>query len=374
MRLNEIETRLSEIKGLLNSDADVNVEELETETTSLLEERKGILDSAETRQRLLDGLTNDETVEIVKPIEKENKNMENIFAPNTVEYRDLYFKHLLGKDLNEAEQRTYIHKTGVEDGLEVPETTLNQIWNLIGEKHPILGDITMYRANGNLKVQKHTAIVAGDAGKSTEAVAPTKEQNTFVTVTLVAETYAKLVEVSYELDWAVPHLEAYLVNEIADRLGGALADEIVSKVQSGMTAGNKKTSAAAKVVTYEELTALFGALKQAGRPVVYVTNGTLYNYLVSLVDTTGRPLFQPNFQAGAQGSLIGAQIKVEDSVPENVILVGDPKQIAGNLSKDIFIEQDRDIARGVNQYAGRAQFGCVLVNPNGFAQLTVKQS
>ena len=98
--------------------------------------------------------------------------------------------------------------------------------------------------------------------------------------------------------------------------------------------------------------------------------GTLFNQLVSMVDTTGRPIFQPTAQAGAMGTLLGATIKIEDAVADGTILVGDPKKVLYNMVHDIMIETTKDIKHHVYTYAGYARGEGALVDDVAFVQLT----
>ena len=107
--------------------------------------------------------------------------------------------------------------------------------------------------------------------------------------------------------------------------------------------------------------------------MIYGNNSTIYSRLVGMVDTTGRPIFQPSAQAGAQGTLIGFPIKVEDAVEDDVLLIGYPKTVVGNVIQDIMIETARDIKKHVITYAGYARAEFALVAEKAFATLTVDE-
>ena len=111
-----------------------------------------------------------------------------------------------------------------------------------------------------------------------------------------------------------------------------------------------------------------------GGVVIYANNATIYGKLVGMVDTTGRPIFQPNAQAGAEGQLVGFPIKREDAIADNKILIGYPKTVVGNIIQDIMLETDRDIKKHVITYAGYARAEFKLVAPKAFALLTVSPS
>ena len=130
-------------------------------------------------------------------------------------------------------------------------------------------------------------------------------------------------------------------------------------------------------MTYEEVwnvRAAFALLQnQKGGIVVYGRRSTIYKYLVGMVDTAGRPIFQINAQNGAEGTLIGAPVKVEDAVAADTLLIGYPKQVVGNMIQDILIESDKDIKKHVITYAGYARFECKLMASKAFATLVPGQ-
>lgn len=377
MRLDEINTRLADIKELLKTDGEYDIDSLTEETRSLKEEKKAILDEAIEIRKHEEEVANNDTLEVINAInfnEGEQRNMEN-FNIESVEYRNAYWKTLAGEPLSEVEQRAFTHTTANSTGVVLAKTDVDQIFSLIQESHPLLNDITVYRTGTVLELTKHTAIVKGDAKSVAEGVANDDEQNTFVKVTLSGKDFSKHVEVSYALGkMNAVNLAQYLIGEIADRLGVAIAKDIYAEIVADMATANKKTSAGVKVTTYKELVSVFALLAKAKATDVYVNNATLYNYIVSLEDLNGRPLFQPNMQDGIQGYLLGARVKLEDAVADNVILVGEPKQVVGNFVQEPMIEADKDIKRHVDIYAGYARFEAELLNDKAFASLTIKQA
>ena len=92
------------------------------------------------------------------------------------------------------------------------------------------------------------------------------------------------------------------------------------------------------------------------------------------MDTTGRPIYQPDAQAGREGYLIGCPVKVEEAVAANKLLIGFPEQVVGNMVQDIEIESMRKPDIRVIEYTGYARFECKLMASKAFALYTVKQS
>ena len=286
-------------------------------------------------------------------------------------YRNAFLKHISGRDdeMTQMENAAFTHTTG-NTSAPLPTTMLDKIWDLVSGQHSILGDITIYRTGTILEVVKHTAVAQGKAKKVDEGAANDDEKNTLVKVTLSGHDFSKHVDLSYaEAEMSIDALESYLVNEIATSIGEAMAEDVVATIGTGVAAANKVTGKAAQL-TYAEIASAFGKLKRVGNYVAYMQRGTLFNQLVSMVDTTGRPIFQPTAQAGAMGTLLGATIKIEDAVADGTILVGDPKKVLYNMVHDIMIETTKDIKHHVYTYAGYARGEGALVDDVAFVQLT----
>ncbi len=368
-RLTEIEERMSAIAAEVEQDG-ADLDALETEVQALKEERKGILDAAEKRKALLADITDGKAGTVVRAF-PEDKKEERTYGADSPEYRSAFLKTMLDKDLSDVERRAYTHTTA-NTGAVLPTTMLNQIWDLVSQQHAIMGDITIYRTGTILEVVKHTEIKAGKAAKTSENTAATDEQNTFAKVTLSGNDFAKTINISYAMAaMSIDALESYLVNEISTNIGEALADDVISTVKGGVNTANKITSAATELA-YKDVAKAFGLLKRANNVIVYVNYATLYNQIVSMVDTTGRPIYQPSAQAGANGVLLGGTVKVEESLADGEILIGDSKKVVYNMVHDIMVDTDRDIKTHSIVYSGYARGEGALIDDKAFTLLTMK--
>lgn len=366
-RKEEIESRLSAISAEIDNDG-ANIDALTEEVRSLKEELRQINEAAEKRRKLRDEVSNG-SGEVVRQFGQHTE--ARTYGAGSKEYRNAFLKNLLGLDMTSEERAAFVHTTA-NTAAVLPTTMLDSIWDLVSQRHAIMGDITIYRTGTILEVVKHTAIAQGAAKTVSENTANDDEQNTFVKVTLSGKDFSKHVDISYAMErMSIDALERYLIDEISASLGDAMADDVVTQIGTDMTAGNKVNSAGNSALTFKELAALFGKLKRVSAVTVYATRATIYNYLVGMVDTTGRPIFQPSAQAGQEGVILGAQIKVEDSVDDNVVLVGDARRVVYNMIQDIMIESDKDIKKHVTTYSGYARGSGALIDPGSFAQLTI---
>ena len=305
---------------------------------------------------------------------QEVDKVEKIFDAASPEYRTAFLKNLLGREMTAIENEAFVHTTSTS-GMPLPREMVNAIWSQIEEEHAIVGDVTMYRTGTILEVVKHTAITQGAASTVDENAANDDEKNTFVKVTLSGKDFSKHVDITYAAAiMAIDAFEAYLKNEIAAGIGAAIANDIITQIGSDMTGGNKKTAAASDKFTVSEIGGAFGAIKRAGALKVYCRRSTLYKFLVGMATSNGYPVFQPSMQAGAAASLFGAEIRVEEAVPADTILVGDPKKVVYNMIQDIMIEDAKDIKKHVYTYSGYARGQGALCDPDAFASLAAAEA
>lgn len=377
MTLEQVEARMAELEGMNPETYEGEPAELRTELETLgarFEELEKRQKTEEVRKALEEGRIAPEK----KIKHEENEGRKNMYALDSNEYRTAWCKEMLGMPLTEEERTAFTHTTGTTSGqtagYTVPTTLLNQIWDLIENNHSILGDITIYRTGTVLEIAKRTAIAAGDAATATEGAAPSNdENNTFAKVTLAGKDFAKTVNISYALGlMSIDGFENFIVNEIADRLGAALAADIISQIGTDFdSTHNDLDVATSGSVVWADVAGAFSVLKNTSKVVVYASRATIYKYIVGMVDTTKRPIFQQTANEGIEGFLLGAPVKVEDAIADDLIWIGDPKQVVGNMVQDIMVESQKDISKHVITYAGYARFQCSLLAPAAFAKLDV---
>lgn len=356
-KVNEAKALADEVKNL---DAQF---EAEKETSAELNALKG--QSVKTIENLV-------KIEENKFTEKENTEM------NTAElYKQAFFNTLLGKELTVEQKNAFVHTTGLPDAkaLPIPTETLNEIWSLVSEEHAITKDIRKIFSKAVIEIPKHTAVVAGAATTVNEGAANADEQNTFTSVTLSGKDFSKTIDISYAaLAMTIEAFEAYLKQEIAEGISGALADDVFAQIDTDIADANKLETAAVGTMTYADIAGAFAKLKGVtnSKVAVYATRATVYNYLATLEDTEGHLIFQPNANAEIQGYLLGAPVKFDDSVAANCLYIGDATKIPYNVVQDIMVEQDRNIKTHVVTYSGYARMQGALVVPTAFSRLTVK--
>lgn len=368
--LEEINAELRELSDKVENTEEMSVEELdeaEKKLSELEEERKTIVEKAEKRSETLEKIRNGLEGTEVESAEERKEGIKM----NKPEYRTAFLKNLLGRELSTEERAAYVAKT-TDDGAPVPTVMLDEIWDLVSQEHSILGDITIYRTGTAIEITKHTAVTQGKAKSVAENAANDDEKNTFVQVTLSGKDFSKTVKLTYAMSkMSIDSFEQYLINEISTSLGEALAEDVIAQIKSDMATANVKTSTATNV-TYKDVTETFALLKRAKNKFVYVNEATLYGQLCGMVDTTGRPIYQPSANADAQGSLLGGKVRIEEALADGEILIGDSKKVVMNVVQDIMVEDDKDIENHKYIYSGYARAEAALMYDKAFALLKPK--
>ena len=374
-----LDQALTEIRSHMN-DEDADLANL-NEAVDWIEERRTALREAEQRRAQLRSRIAGGEGTVLRSMDM-GSNAPRTYSADSPEYRTGLLKHLLGQDMTREERDaiTYVATTGdTTNGAAnvLPRTMLNNIWDLMEEQHAILGDITMYRTGTIMEIAVRTNLTQGDAKTVAENEANDDEINQFIKVTLSGKDFSKHVELSYAMQrMSLDAFESFLTSEIAARMGAALARDVMTQIGTDYASStNAVNTKAVKKLAFTDVAGAMALLENAnGQCVVYAKNATIYNYLVGMVDANERPIFQLNAQQGQQGTLIGCPVKVEDAVEANVLWIGYPKNVVGNMIQDIMVESDKDIKKHVVVHSGYARFECKLIADRSFVKLTVKQA
>jgi len=369
--LKEIIERLAALDIEVREAKDLAaVEVLGTEKKELLE-RKAELEALETRkQNALDITEGKVDVKVIEE-RKELKMEKKSFGIETVEYKSVFLKSLLGEEMTIEERTLFTHTTANTD-VVMPTELQNKIYSTMEEAHPLLADVQVLRTGAVISIVKHTAIVAGDAAVVLEGVANDDEENTFVNVTLSGKDFSKHVDFSYRLGkMAIPAFEQYLVKEIADRIGAAMTRDIVAQIKLDLATANKFTAAVPGTFAKADVLKGLGLLKATGKVNVYANNETFYGSIANMAGMEGLLGFIPNYQDAISGQLFGKGIKEEDALVAGEVLILDPTQFIYNVVQDIMLEKDNDIKKHVHTIAGFAIAEGTLTNDKAGALITV---
>ena len=281
-RLNEIALRKAEIKTLLESEEEVDVEAIRSELDSLEAEERKINEEIELAQRKADEeaeqrkkdaeLIKENKVE-VKEIELKESKME---VRNTKEYIDAYAEYV--KTGRDTECRALLTENATNGTVPVPEFVYD-IVKTAWEREGIMNLVRKSYLKGNLKVgfeiSGDGAVIHTEGGN---AISP--ENLVLGVVNLVPQSIKKVLQISDEVyGLRGEAFLRYVYDELAYRIAKKAADQIVALIEA---AGTASTATAVGVPALTAATIGQGTIAsamallsdEAANPVVMMNKAT----------------------------------------------------------------------------------------------------
>lgn len=374
-RFTEISERKTEIRSLLQGTEELNLEEIQTELDKLEAEETELRSKKEMAEKI-EMLP--ETRKIEKPMEVDNMDttfetrMNNIA---TQEYRDIWLKRMLGKPMNEVEQRS-IAATDVAG--TIPEMTSDRIFNKIREIAPLLNEVTLLQVAGN--VQFAVEGVNNAAGLHTENAELTAQEDTLVTVKLGGFEIAKLVRISQTVKtMSINAFEAWLVELLAENIATAIENLLINGTGSSQPKGVEyagtwvdDTNAVdwnAASPTYAELTKTMGLLKggYARKAKWLMNHKTFWTNVQAIRDDGKAPIVK---EMNGKYYILGKEVLFSDYVNDSVIYLGDFKKMVANLSQGMTVaaSEHSGFVHNAVDYRGTAIFDCTVAVGEAFVK------
>lgn len=338
-RLEEIQKRLAEIRQLLESGEEVDINKLEEEVRELNEEKEQI----EKRQALLNSISagSIEVREVPKPGEEPKKQYKpRPMGPNEFrEFGDFLQTvrwnpndpALKNREIKNSESRALQMGVGALGGFIVPEQFSNAI-RMINDQEAIFRPRAQVIPAGDPPDAKITIPALDQSGD--------KGIYSGVTVRWIGEgeeqpeTEPSFREISLEPQEIAGHTivtDKLLRNSAA---AGALVTSLLRKAiiaaeedafftGDGVAKprgiiGHPATINVARSsdgqITYTDVTNMYARAKFGGR-LVWVTSQTTLPQLMRMTDTANNLVWQPNAREGAPGLLLGIPVLINDQSP-----------------------------------------------------------
>ena len=396
-RLREIETRMQEIRTMLQGDGDIDLTAIQNELNSLTEERSRLTQ----RQAMLATLGTQPTAQ---PAEHAGEQpAQRRVDAGSVEYRDAWAAAMMGASLT-AEQSRILDEVNQRDGngfvhstansaILVPDTVVAGIWKRAEEAYPLWRNVRKFAVRGTLKAKRHTAINAGDAAwYDDDQSAVTREENTFDEIELTGCELAKAVPVSWKLRaMAVPEFISFITQEIGDRMGVALGTAVWSgkgKPGSGQTFKPEprgiKTALDAETNTPQVVSYTAGSLKEAdlrnavakvhssyiGNGCWYANNTTVWTILAGIQDANKRSILVPDTaHEGAVGMILGKPVEVDAGLADGEVPFGDAQMYWANVNEPMTMHNEDHVLERETDYMGYAIVDGDVFDSKAFAYL-----
>ena len=324
MSSDELLARKAEIAAEVDSLEDMEAVQARSaeidEINAELEARKAMAEAkAEIREAVASG-----SGEVIEKIEE--KEERKMFGIETKEYRDAFMANLVGRAT--VEQRAILaDNTNYGDGLSLPVGLDKDVWDQVHTNHPILADVDVMRTGIAIKVTKMTPAAVT---KKMDSANSTEQTFTGVDVTLVGADYHTYVTLSYaEAKMSQGAMERFLVKEIADAIGEALAKDVFARILSD--AGNaQKVTPASGSTLFENVKAALALATNANVPVIYAPAASYYEIVGAIQQ--GSPF--------NMGLALGLQVKLDNAATK--VTVVDPNLFCLNVIQDTIVESQRD--------------------------------
>jgi len=273
MDLEQVETRLAEVKDMLHEDG-ADLEALETEIRSLKDRKQEIHAEIEARKAEVKEVM--ETAKEVRTFEEErtHEKMDIKELRNSKEYIDAYAEYIKGDDKAVRSLLT----TNAEDGtVAVPELVYD-IVKTAWEKNDILARVRKTFMKGNLKVGfeiSSTGAVAHTEGDD----APNEEALVLGIVNLVPVSVKKWISISDEVyDLRGEDFLRYVYDELTYQIAKKTAELLITNIVQSVGASTQSKPAVAGLQTNIAVGTIAQALAllsdEATNPVIIMNKAT----------------------------------------------------------------------------------------------------
>ena len=373
--MEEVETRLSEIKSEIDSADAEKLDELNKELEAL-ETRKGEI-AMENRKADMKAVAEGAGVVISKLVEKEERTLESVKASQ--EYLDAYIKGIKTNDF--AEARAMMTDLG---GGSVPTPTIIDDYIATAwDRANLISRVRRTNIKGTAKYPFEYS--ATGASVHTEgAAAPSEEQLVLGTVSIEPQMLKKWITITDEvMELKGQAFLDYIFDEIEFRILALADSQVVAAIKAAPAAATT-TKAGVRALTPIAIDAftIFNALatlsSEAKNPVAIMNKQTYFNQFMSLKDTTNRPIYDVVSANGRPTYFInGIEVIFDNTLATGSkaeVLVGDLGGIIMNLpnNKEVtFVTDPYSLAEQDKiKVVGKMYAGIGVVRDGFFCKVT----
>lgn len=393
-RLAEIKERKVEIRKLLESEEQIDLNKINEELRQLEEEEKELRKRQEIAKGIQDGTIQARTIETMKVETASEQRLVDKY--DTVEYRKAFMDYVLRGAKSDVLEFRADQTTGLGDiGAVIPTTILNRIVERMKEYGQIWNRVTKTAIQGGVQIPVSTA-----KPKATWVAAGTMadKQKKEVKGTIMFGYHKLQVRVAVELvagTVAMPVFEATISDNIAEAMVSALDEAIISGSGEGeplgivkhtnIPAGQIVEVTAADFAKYKTWASLMGRIPRRYRSgaVLIMNDGDWNTHIVGMVDNNGQPIARVTY--GLDGTIqerfLGREvIPVEDLLPSiDAAEAGDVVAILVRLSdymvnSNMAITYRRYFDENTDEWISKATMIAdgKLADPNGVVLIKLK--
>lgn len=394
-RMAEIEARMLEIRSLLEGEAEVNLDELETELRGLVDEKAAI----EKRKQMFESINIQPRKADPTPAPEQQEQFRDFGEfLQTVKYSP-HDQALRAREMSDQTQKRFLNMGfGASGGFIVPDQFSNQI-KMVDDQAAIFRPRAQVIPAGDPPDAAIT-IPALDQGGARGVYAG-------VQVTWIAEgaqkpeTEPAFREIKLEPNEVAAHVvvtDKLLRNSAA---AGALVSSLLRKAiiaaeedafLSGNGAGQplgiighpaaiQVARTGAGAIAYNDVVNMFARAKFGGQ-LAWIGSQTVLPQLMSMVDAGSNLVWQPNAREGAPGTLIGIPFLLNDQSPIlgregdlilvdlDYYLIKDGSGISISMSEHPLFTQNRTIIKAFWNVDGQPWLSTPLLARDGVSTVS----
>lgn len=354
----DIEKRTAEIGNLINTDPNINIQELNIELEGLKQAKENIEERSQGNPQF-------------NPITGMNFNRGTERVPGDVfestEYRNAFFKTMLGQKLTVEEERTFkrameivdtekradAFSTTTNSAAILPTHTLNEIIKKARTMGGLISHCRSFNIPSNISVPIGTPSTKAKWHTEGEKVDSENPAENIAKVSFAGYEIIKIFSISASSKkMSISAFESYIIEELTNCVMECIADSLVNGtgtnqgtgIATGITWNNKNIFTFTDNVAYTDLTKMLAKLKRgysAGAKWA-MNNATLYNSIYGLVDGTGRPIFISDPKNENIGYILGKPVIIDDNIADDTIFLGNFNYLGFNIPEGIVIETSRE--------------------------------
>jgi len=354
----DIEKRTAEIGNLINTDPNINIQELNIELEGLKQAKENIEERSQGNPQF-------------NPITGMNFNRgtERVAGDvfESTEYRNAFFKTMLGQKLTVEEERTFKRAMEIVDTEKradsfstttnsaaiLPTHTLNEIIKKARTMGGLISHCRSFNIPSNIVVPIGTPSTKAKWHTEGEKVDSENPSEGIAKVSFGAYEIIKIFSISASSKkMSISAFESYIIEELTNCVMECIADSLVNGtgegqgtgIATGITWNGANSFTFTDKVAYTDLTQMLAKLKRgysAGAKWA-MNNATLYNSIYGIVDTTGRPIFIADPKNENIGYILGKPVIIDDNIADDNIFLGNFNYLGYNIPEGIVVETSRE--------------------------------
>lgn len=354
----DIEKRTAEIGNLINTDPNINIQELNIELEGLKQAKENIEERSQGNPQF-------------NPITGMNFNRgtENMAGDvfESTEYRNAFFKTMLGQKLTVEEERTFKRAMEIVDTEKradsfstttnsaaiLPTHTLNEIIKKARTMGGLISHCRSFNIPSNIVVPIGTPSTKAKWHTEGEKVDSENPSEGIAKVSFAGYEIIKIFSISASSKkMSISAFESYIIEELTNCVMECIADSLVNGtganqgtgIATGITWNGANSFTFTDKVAYIDLTQMLAKLKRgysAGAKWA-MNNATLYNSVYGIVDTTGRPIFIADPKNENIGYILGKPVIIDDNIADDTIFLGNFNYLGYNIPEGIVVETSRE--------------------------------